>query len=235
MDILQYVIDNYGDTSSIDVAGAGSLVVEILLGYLLADFIMGFYHWVKDTYFSPFTPIIGRKFIWGSRLHHVRPRCVLDTSDVDLFTTSAIWTAIWMVPLALFTGLSAFIISLFITISMNDIVHKYAHMYEEERPPLATLLQRAGIFQSHDEHHLHHVSPHEINYCPISPYVNTILEKVLFWRLLESFIERVFGVKPRAVEYDFIDLDDETTAVVVDKTSFPCGIKFLPQDTDKTE
>jgi len=192
-------------------------LVEIIAAYLFADFIMGIYHWIKDTYFSPFTPIIGKTLIWGSRLHHIRPRYVIEFNDWDLFWSSAKWTFIWIGPLLYFTGISIFVITLFLLIALNDVIHKYAHMLDNERPLWATFMQKIYIFQSHDEHHLHHISPHEIHYCPITPYTNKILEKINFWRKMENMIERYTGVKPRAKEYDFME-----------DPNYPAGIKFLP-------
>lgn len=191
-------------------------LIQIVLGYLLSDFIMGIYHWIKDTYFSPFTPIIGKTFIWGSRLHHVRPRYVLEFTDNDLIIDSAKWTLSWIGPLFFWFGLTPFLVTMFIMISLNDVIHKYTHEIDHERPIWATILQRIGFFQSHDEHHLHHVAPHEINYCPVTPYVNIWLEKINLWRNLESFIESLTGIKPRAKEYEFVE--DE---------KYPAGIRFL--------
>lgn len=194
-------------------------LVNAIMGYLLADFIMGVYHWLKDTYCGPYTPIIGKKFIWSSRLHHVRPRYVLEFSDSELFISSAKWTLIWMGPLFYFTGITMFMVSLFLTISLNDVIHKYAHMTDCERPMCATLLQNMHLLQSHDEHRSHHVEPHDINYCPITPYLNKILEKINFWKRLEAAIESATGVKPRAVEDMFVE--DPT---------YPAGIKFIPPE-----
>ena len=177
---------------------------------------MGIYHWIKDTYFSPFTPIIGKTFIWGSRLHHVRPRHVLESSDWDIFSESAKWTLIWMGPLFYLFGFNYFLTTLFGMISLNDVVHKYSHMLDHERPILPTILQKIGLIQSHEEHHHHHIAPHEINYCPVTPYVNVVLEKINFWRNIEFYIEEFTGIKPRAKEYDFVE--DET---------YPAGVKFI--------
>lgn len=191
-------------------------VVKILLGYICADFIIGVYHWIKDTYFGPFTPIIGKKLIWGSRLHHIRPKYVTEISDLELLKGSTIWTLFWMGPLFLIRGINSFNLTMFLMIIINDVVHKYTHFKEKERPYWATKLQKLGIFQSYDEHHLHHSLPFEVNYCPITPYVNTLLEKVNFWRKLETYIEKYTGVKPREKEYDFVE--DE---------SYPAGVKFI--------
>ncbi len=193
-------------------------LIKIIFGYLMADLLAGIYHWIKDTYFGPFTPLIGKKMIWGSRLHHVRPRYVLEFSDWQLFIGSARWTLFWMAPLMCFTGITTFMVTLFLTISLNDVIHKYAHMKDYERPYWATFMQRIYIFQSHEEHHMHHIDPHEINYCPITPFVNYILEGIDFWRKLEQAILKCFGIKPRAIEYDFVEDVD-----------YPAGIRFLPQ------
>ena len=190
---------------------------KIVMGYLLADFMMGVYHWIKDTYFNPFTPIIGTTLIWGSRLHHIRPRYVIEFGNWELFYSSAKWTLAWMGPLFYVIGITPFLVSLFLTISLNDIVHKYAHLMDYERPKWATFLQNIKIFQSHVEHHNHHIAPHEINYCPVTPYLNIILEKINFWKRLEGIINKYFGIKPRAREDNFVEDND-----------YPAGIKFIP-------
>ncbi len=189
---------------------------QIISGYLFADFLAGIYHWIKDTYFSPFTPLIGKTFIWGSRLHHVRPRYVIEFSDRELFIDSAKWVGLWMFPLMFYTGCNPFLMSLFIVLSVNDIVHKYAHMIDIEKPFIINLLQKINVIQSDDEHRIHHIEPHESNYCPITPYVNKYLEKINFWRNIEKVVEFVTGIKPRDKVYDFVE--DE---------SYPAGIKFI--------
>lgn len=192
--------------------------LKIVAGYLLADFFAGVYHWVKDSYFGPFTPILGSTFIWGSRLHHIRPRYVVEFNDWQLFWGSAKWAAIWVLPLLFLTRFDNMIISFFITMSLNDVVHKYAHMMDYERPYWASFLQKMKIFQSHEEHHLHHIDPHVINYCPISPFVNDVLEWFNFWRKLEKLVYNVTGIQARSKEYDFVE--DE---------NYPAGIKFIEE------
>lgn len=197
---------------------------DTLLSYLfqfvtacwLGDFIIGVFHWIKDSYFSPFTPIIGRKIIWPSRLHHVRPRYVLQFSDLELFVESSKWAAIWMIPLTYFYGINLFTTTLYLIIGLNDVIHKYSHMMDSERPEWATLLQKYYIFQSHDEHHQHHIDPHTVNYCPITHFTNPILEKINFWRNLENIIEKITNIKARSTDYDFVE----------DK-NYPAGVRFI--------
>lgn len=189
---------------------------QIISAYLTGDFIMGVYHWIKDTYFNPFTPIIGKLFIWNSRLHHIRPRYVLEFSNTELFYDSAKWTSIWIIPLMYIFGITPYLITLFIIISLNDVAHKYSHMLDDERPKWATMFQKIYLIQSQEEHRHHHTEPHIINYCPITPYVNRILEPINFWRYLEAIIEKYTGVRPRAKEYDYVE-----------DSKYSAGIRFL--------
>lgn len=195
------------------------VLLEIILAYLFADFLMGIFHWIKDTYFSPFTPIIGRLFIWGSRLHHVKPRQVIEAPDFELFIDAAKWTLLWMGPLFYLIGPSTFWIAVFLSISINDVVHKYAHMTNSERPKWATLLQNLYIIQSHDIHHMHHVDElHETNYCPITPFVNPIVDGLNIYRKMENIIEKLTGIEPRLHHNDYVT-----------DSKFPAGIRFVPE------
>jgi hypothetical protein len=194
-------------------------LIKIILGYLFADFLTGIYHWIKDSYFSPFTPLIGRKFIWMSRLHHVRPKYVTEISDYDLLKSSSLWTLLWMWPLFLWYGLDPFLLTLLLFISLNDVIHKYAHLEDSERPIWATYLQVMKFVQSPSEHYHHHHSLHDKYYCPITPYVNAILEPIHFWRIMEYLIEKIIGVKARSHRERFVE--DHT---------YPAGIKFIEHE-----
>lgn len=195
----------------------GYYFISISIAYLLGDFLMGFFHWLKDTYFTPFTPIIGKRLIWDSRLHHIRPHYVTEFTNWQLFKGSASWAIIWMLPLCYLISINTFMVTLFLTIGINDVVHKYAHLSDEERPKWASFLQNIHVFQSHDEHHLHHVAPHEICYCPITPFLNTFLENIDFWRNLEANVEKVSGIKPRAKKDEYVE-----------NSNYAGGVMFLP-------
>jgi len=190
------------------------IIFKFFISAIYADFIMGVYHWVKDTYGTPLTPVVGPIFIWSSRLHHHRPRIVTEYTDWELFKSSFIWTMIWGYPyLIAVPNIGS--IMLIIWISLNDVIHKYAHMLDKERPFWITFLQKIKLFQSYEEHHVHHTGEHDENYCPVTPYVNPLLERMDFWRSIESLIETYMGIKARDFKETF-DLDD----------SFPGGVRF---------
>lgn len=191
-------------------------ILQIILAYLSADFIMGVYHWIKDTYFSPFTPVIGHKFIWFSRLHHIKPRYITEIPNHQIILDSGIWTALWIGPAVWISGFNLYWLTLYLIISLNDVIHKYAHMLDHERPLFVTRMQCLDLIQSYEEHHVHHLAPHIQNYCPITPYVNKPLEKINFWRNLENVIEKITGIPPRAYE----------TAHVED-LKYPAHVRFI--------
>lgn len=185
-------------------------MLQIILGYLLADFLAGLYHWVKDSYFTPNTPWIGKLYIWNSRLHHIKPRHILRNSDWKIAGESGLWTLLWMWPFFLWCGPTSFLCSLFFWLAISDVVHKYSHMSEHECPYIPYILQEICIFQSQEQHHQHHINPHEVNYCPVTPFVNWPLELIGFWRKLEWIVLHTTGVRARATA----DVWTETEGVV---------------------
>ena len=189
-------------------------LLQIVAGYFMADIIIGAYHWVKDTYFSPFTPVIGNRLIWSSRLHHIRPKFITQFSDSEIFFDSALYTALWFIPCSFLFGISPFSLAIYVTICFNDVIHKYSHT--DQVPPLVKMLQWYRIIQGNEEHRQHHLSPHEINYCPITCFTNPILEHFSVWRKLESLIEKHLGFKPRVEQYE-----------VIEDCHYPAGIKFV--------
>lgn len=189
---------------------------KIFFGYVVADFMIGIFHWIKDTYFNPHTPILGGIFIWQSRLHHIKPQYITTLDDYDIMISSAKWASLWAIPLFYYVEFSLFTLSLFLTVALNDVIHKYSHLSDDDRPEWATFLQNICIFQSPEEHNIHHKYPHTTHYCPISPFVNYFLEKYNFWRKLEYFIETKFGIIPRNYENEFVE-----------NKRYPGEIKFL--------
>ena len=195
------------------------ILIEIIGGYLVADFLSGLFHWSRDTYCTPHTPIIGFSLIWPSRLHHIKPRYIIEQSDLSLCISSGLWTCIWWIPLVLMYQITWFLTALFVFITLNDVVHKYAHTTRAETPKYIIVLQNIGLLQTHKEHHLHHTEPFETHYCPMTPYVNPILERMGFWRRLENLIEGIFGLKPRA-QIDLWVLDES-------ESESSAGVKFV--------
>lgn len=163
----------------------------------LADLIAGAIHWIEDAYFNEDTPIIGPLFIRPNIVHHHLPRYFTKLSwwdsskDLLLFGVALIATAWWFHFLT-------WHVWLFAVLSVNaNHIHKCAHQTRAENGRLISWLQDLRILQTPRHHGLHHSDPKNTYYCPITNFVNPVLEKIAFWERLEKVIERLTGVTHR--------------------------------------
>ena len=171
--------------------------VQVILIVGLADFVAGLVHWAEDAYFSEDTPVIGRQIIVPNIVHHHLPR---------YFTRLSWWESSWLLLLAsgVLLGLAAMLgmvtwqLLLFIAVSVNaNEIHKMAHRTRAENGWLITKLQDWHILQTPRHHGLHHADPKNTYYCPVTNFVNPLLERTDFWPRLEAFIELRTGLKHR--------------------------------------
>lgn len=173
------------------------LAIRIILVVAFADFVAGGIHWAEDAYFTEDTPVIGRLFIRPNIVHHHHPR---------FFTHLTWWQSSWdlvlvgalVLLLAWPMGLICWQLVLFVALSVNaNEIHKWSHRTRKENGRLISLLQDWHILQSPRHHGVHHSDPKNTYYCPITNFVNPILERVDFWNRMESAIERLTGVAHR--------------------------------------
>lgn len=164
---------------------------------LLADFVAGIVHWLEDAYGSADTPVVGPLLVRPNIVHHHYPR---------YFTRLTWWQSSWdllLVCLALLGAAYAFDLLtwhlwLFGFVSLNaNQVHKWSHRTRTENGRVITLLQDARILLTPHQHALHHSDPKNTYYCPVTNFVNPVLERLRFWPTLEWLIERATGVKHR--------------------------------------
>ena len=60
-------------------------------------------------------------------------------------------------------------------------IHKFAHTRQEDIPSVVKGFQSIGLSQSPAQHHLHHQEPYQTNYCPMTNYLNPVLDTLGFW------------------------------------------------------
>jgi hypothetical protein len=172
-------------------------LLQIVLVAALADFVAGVIHWIEDAYFTEDTPVIGPKFIRPNIVHHHLPRYFTRLtwwqSSADLlFSGVALLFGAWAV------GLLSWQLWLFVILSINaNQIHKWAHRTRAENGGIISALQDWRILQTPRHHGLHHSDPKNTFYCPITNFVNPLLERLEFWPRLEAVIERVTGIAHR--------------------------------------
>ena len=53
-----------------------NIYIQIILGFILADFVAGIFHWYEDTYFCINIPLL-RNIAKNNELHHYFPRSII--------------------------------------------------------------------------------------------------------------------------------------------------------------
>ena len=173
-------------------------VLGLLVGYFLSDFLSGTVHWFCDSFFSPTTPIIGRRVIHPFRDHHDHPdaivgyRLIEQDSTNSLITIPFLLVALWRggpdpgrgLEIALYGAIAGFSIG---SIGTN-LFHKWAHA--EQVPPGVRWLQRRGLILSPEAHERHHRS-YTRGYCVTNGWMNRLLDPIDFFGRLERAVRTV--------------------------------------------
>lgn len=162
-------------------------MTEVVICFLIADFITGLVHWLEDTYGLPTWPLIGKTTIEANIEHHRKPNVIgsmgtfiyrnYEGIALAAVATVIAWACGWLTcSLLLVAGFAA----------MGNEVHAWNH--RPRGSGLIGLLQDMAIVQTHWQHARHHKPPYDRNFCTLGNWVNPVLEAVRFWRGLEWVI-----------------------------------------------
>lgn len=177
-------------------------IIQILLGYILADFFGGVFHWFEDTYLDYDSKnCFFNELSKHNELHHYFPRTIVGYSYFENISSSLPIIAIIALIILFFypkfvSNNPFFYTSLLIFGILTNVFHKWSHMRECELPRIILFFQNTGLLCSHAVHRIHHTENNDSSYCPISTYLNIILDNIGFWRFLENIIYFITGVKP---------------------------------------
>lgn len=167
-----------------------SVLGQIILGWLFADFIGGSLHWWEDRVGREDMWLLGDYVIKPNRLHH---------SDPMAFTRESLWDRNWTtwaaviliaVPLFWLWGFSVFLLAALAGGLLSNEVHRAAHV-PFDMPRWVRLLQVTGFIQSARQHNVHHRPPQDIGYCVLSNWLNPWLDEFGLWQWLERALARV--------------------------------------------
>lgn len=175
------------------------LIIEILVAWLLADFITGVVHWFEDRYLDESTSLeFLRGFATDNVQHHSKPTAMLLNTHWENMRSAAVFAwpvagiAAWLgAPLWLWLalGLSSF----------GNLVHRFSHTPRRDLPRWIRGLQEFGLFISHEHHDSHHRAmgrlipkrDAERAYCPMTDWVNPVLDRLRLWDWLETVLAGV--------------------------------------------
>lgn len=194
----------YFDSSALTI-----VVFSALAGICTADFASGVVHWAADTWGSVDLPVIGTGLLRPFREHHIDPTAIcrhdfIETNG-DTFTICTPFLAYSVYKFYTYTPeeiartynfeMYIFLVACFV--SMTNEFHKWSHTYFG-LPKWITFLQNCHIILPRIHHRQHHVSPHEVNYCITTGWLNPPLEAIGFWRIAEHYITKFSGALPRS-------------------------------------
>lgn len=170
----------------------------ILYAWLLADFLTGIVHWAQDKLLLRET---GVRFLdrvkLDNDLHHAKPAQLTRYTLWQNMNTSAI--AAWPAALGLFLiGAPTVLWLAAILGSFANIVHRYAHTPRARIPRWIRFMQWTGLFISGSHHNQHHFDSNGLvrkedstgKYCPMSNWLNPILDHSRFFLGLERILLR---------------------------------------------
>jgi TMEM189-like protein len=182
--------------------GPWLLLSALLLGYLAADFVSGFVHWMGDTWGSTDMPVLGKAFIRPFREHHVDEKAITRHDFVETNGNNCLVS----IPVAILAVLlphsspgqvfvSAFLGAMIFWVMATNQFHKWSHM--DHPPALIGFLQRVHLILPPDHHRIHHTAPFNKYYCITVGWMNKPLMMIGFFPTLERLITRVTGLIPR--------------------------------------
>jgi hypothetical protein len=169
-----------------------------LFGCLLAvDLISGFLHWAEDTWTAPGRSALLDRFVVRDNIEHhrlpgtIRAGRYWETNRVCIVLAAVAgavlvachvqaWQAYAIVALA----------------SQSNQVHLWAHC--SNPPQFVARLQSVGLLQSRAMHAKHHKNPYSNNFCTMTDYLNPLLDRIGFWRALETAMVRCGATVQRA-------------------------------------
>jgi Lipid desaturase domain len=173
----------------------------LMLGFVAADFLSGFVHWMADTWGTPEWPLIGKALIRPFREHHVDEKEItrhdfVETNGNNCFISLPVATGAALLPEGTaWLFLAAMTFSLCLAIFGTNQFHKWAHM--DEPPRYARMLQRASLILPPEHHAVHHTAPYAKYYCITVGWLNEALFRLRFFQTLEKIISSLTGLIPR--------------------------------------
>jgi ubiquitin-conjugating enzyme E2 variant len=158
------------------------MLLDVFIGYLVADFLSGVIHFTQDNFFGPKTPLVGQ-FIQDGRNHHKNP------TEMLKYNYSETNQLLLLSPVALawyfLCGYSTFSLTVaFFLVNANQI-HKMNHLPPNQRPAWFNFLRSWRIVQT--QHHEHHRTPNQTHFCVLTDHLNPVLDGLGFWKGIIHF------------------------------------------------
>ena len=191
--------------ASLELAQVPLVLTGLVLGALAADGLTGLVHWACDTWGDEQTPWLGPTLIYAFREHHERPREMLEHHWISVNREPGVAAALMLLLLTLpavqgvlegHALVQTFLFSFVACGASANQLHLWAH--HGQPPRLVRLAQRLGLVLTPERHARHHCRPNTTAYCISTGWLNTVLDRIGFWRRLERLVSHLTGATARA-------------------------------------
>ncbi len=157
----------------------------ILVSLVVADFITGLMHWAEDTWLKPGKSALLDRFIVNDNIDHHRAPGKIRAGAY--WQTNRVCIALALVVTAILALCHVHMWEPYLVLallSQSNQVHMWAHSSRPPRP--VQLLQRTGLLQPASHHAEHHKRPYASRFCTMTTFLNPVLDRIRFWRALET-------------------------------------------------
>ena len=171
------------------------ITLNVVLCFVIADFLTGFFHWFEDTWITPNTPLIGKAIGVHNIEHHRNPSLMGRMGTWITRNTASVILAI--IALLIFWIFGIFTWQLVLVAafaSLGNEVHEWNHRTKPKNW-LVSFIQDAGLVQTRHQHAIHHKKPYDKYYCVLGNFANAVLERINFWRISEWFCMTILRMK----------------------------------------
>ncbi|MBU8895944.1 carotenoid synthesis regulator CarF [Corallococcus sp. H22C18031201] len=182
--------------------GPWMLLSAVLLGYMAADFVSGFVHWMGDTWGSTDMPVLGKAFIRPFREHHVDEKAItrhdfVETNGNNCLVSLPVAAIAVALPMTSpgWVFMASFLGAMIFWVMATNQFHKWSHT--DAPPAIIGFMQRVHLILPPAHHRIHHTAPFNKYYCITVGWLNRPLQMVHFFPTLERIITRVTGLLPR--------------------------------------
>lgn len=174
----------------------------VLLGYLMADFVSGFVHWMADTWGSANMPAIGKAFVRPFREHHVDEKAITRHDFIETNGNNcliSIPVAIMCVAMphtsTAWVFLAGALGSMIFWVMATNQFHKWSHL--DNPPAVISFFQRVHLILPPAHHQIHHTAPYNKYYCITVGWLNKPLAMIAFFPTMERIVTWATGLLPR--------------------------------------
>jgi hypothetical protein len=175
--------------------------------WVLADLGSGVLHWSVDNYGNGRTPIMGG-IIAAFQGHHTAPWTITQRGFCNNVFKLCIPFGVPTVALiGAIAGPSHPLVTMFFAVFcaleiMSQEFHKWSHTTKSQVSPIVNKLQKWGIAIGRAPHALHHNAPYDGNYCIVSGFCNSFLDKYGVFRMFEHAVYSINGVESNSWKLD---------------------------------